>query len=125
MDEGVKGADSDHNIVVFAPLLNVDFHVERKKKVIKTRPLPDSAFGPFERDMQFEDWREIYLVANFHKIIRSFLDKSFPKKVLRYLAWIENGSHLNLKKFTGKCKENTTRNEKAPSGKTSEENSKR
>ena len=49
VDEGVKGADCDHNIVVFAPLLNVDF---RGKEVIKTRPLPDSAFGPFEKDMQ-------------------------------------------------------------------------
>ena len=37
--EGIAAADSDHNIVVVAPLIKQTFEVRRKKKVIKNKRL--------------------------------------------------------------------------------------
>ena len=42
VDTDKIGKDSDHNIVVFAPKTNRTFKSNRKKKIIKTRPLPES-----------------------------------------------------------------------------------
>ena len=42
VDEGKNGADSDHNIVIFAPKSDPNLCVKREKKSIKIRPLPDS-----------------------------------------------------------------------------------
>ena len=90
VDEGKTGANSDHNIVVFAPLLNQTFQMKRKKKVINTRPLPQSSFGPFELDIQAQDWSEVMepedanvKVQNFHRIIRDMLEKHFPEKTVK------------------------------------------
>ena len=42
VDHDQKGADSDHNIIILAPLSNASFKLPRIKKVVKTRPLPES-----------------------------------------------------------------------------------
>ena len=42
VDTGKKGKDSDHNVIVFAPISNVQYKMERSKKTIKTRPLTES-----------------------------------------------------------------------------------
>ena len=41
VDEDKSGKDSDHNLVVFAPKSDTNFAVKRKKKLIKTRPIPE------------------------------------------------------------------------------------
>ena len=40
VDADKKGADSDHNIILMAPLSNASYAIKRNKKTIKVRPLP-------------------------------------------------------------------------------------
>ena len=87
VDEGKVGQDSDHNIVVFAPKNNVQYENCTKKKIIKTRPLPESNIQKYEKELARHPWKEIFegkqvnqMVELFHNFIRSNLDKYFPEK---------------------------------------------
>ena len=87
VDQDKDGADSDHNIVIMAPLSNGNYEVKRKKKTIVTRPLPTSNFAKFEAALQSHSWVEVIetedvdqKVQNFHGFIRKILDESFRKK---------------------------------------------
>ena len=59
VDENKAGKDSDHNIVVFAPRSNAKFKVERKKKSIKIRPIPESSIPSFATEIQNQQWHEV------------------------------------------------------------------
>ena len=90
LDEGKRGADSDHQVVIFAPLSNINFIKERKKKTITTRPLPNSGFISFGQDIIKHPWDEVLLaenlnskVSNFHQTLRFKLDKHFPSKTVK------------------------------------------
>ena len=81
------GKDSDHNIVVFAPKSNISYKTDRKKKIVKTRPLPDSEILNFEKNLIRYPWDEIFMnktvdeqVELFHDFLRSNLEKYFPEK---------------------------------------------
>ena len=41
VDVDKKGKDSDHDVMLFAPLTNMNYKVDRVKKTIKTRPIPE------------------------------------------------------------------------------------
>ena len=41
VDSDKQGKDSDHDVVLFSPISNQQYFVERKIKVIETRPIPD------------------------------------------------------------------------------------
>ena len=60
VDKGKKGVDSDHNILIFAPLSNQNYRIERNKKYIKVRPIPDSQILNFENEIIGTDWN--YLI---------------------------------------------------------------
>ena len=90
VDEGKKGADSDHQVIVFAPISNLNYLKPRCKKSITTRPLPQSAINEFGKDITSHSWNEVFEVSsieakvgNFHKTLRSKLDKFFPVKVVK------------------------------------------
>ena len=90
VDEGKKGADSDHEVVIFAPLSNVNYQRSRDKKTIITRPLPNSGFISFGQDITQHTWGEVLntddvntKVVNFHETLRSKLDKHFPTKSIK------------------------------------------
>lgn len=90
VDQDKDGADSDHNIVIMAPLSNGNYEVKRKKKTIVTRPLPTSNFAKFEAALQSHSWVEVIetedvdpKVQNFHGFIRKILDESFPEKTIK------------------------------------------
>ena len=102
LDEGKKGADSDHQVIVFAPISNAQYMKPRSKKRIKTRPLPQSGIQEFGKVMISHNWNEVLDVAdinvkvnNFHEILRSNLDKFFPEKVVKISTldkkWMTNG----------------------------------
>ena len=100
VDEGKKGADSDHQVVVFAPTSNTNFMKQRLKKTIITRPLPNSGYISFGQDIIKHPWDEVLLtkdmnskVNNFHQTIRTKLDKHFPTKTVKI-------SNLDKKWFT-------------------------
>ena len=51
--QGKKTAkNSDHDIIIFAPKTDSNFKVVRKKKIIKSRPLPDSVIHAFGKEFQ-------------------------------------------------------------------------
>ena len=81
VDEDKTGSDSDHDIVLLAPRCNSKFKVERIKKTIKTRPLPDSGLIHFGKDITNQKWDEVLngdnideKVQKFHGIIRILLE---------------------------------------------------
>ena len=41
VDENKQGSNSDHDMVIFSPKANPDFAVKRKRRSIRTRPIPD------------------------------------------------------------------------------------
>ena len=87
VDTDKKGKDSDHNTVVFAPKDNLQYRSEVKKKIIKTRPLPESTFFKFEEKLIKYPWEQVFIgkgvdtqVEIFHNFLRSNLEKCFPEK---------------------------------------------
>ena len=56
VDTDKKGKDSDHNIVVLAPKSNAQYKINRVKKIIKTRPIPQSQLLSFENDLSNFPW---------------------------------------------------------------------
>ena len=104
VDADKNGADSDHDVVVLAPLVNADYKIERIKKCIKTRPIPDSKIIEFENEMIMHDWTDVLncedvdeKVDKFHKFITAALDKHFPEKSVKI-------SNLDKKWFSPKLK---------------------
>ena len=90
LDEGKRGADSDHQVIVFAPISNAQYMKPRCKKIIVTRPLPQSGIIEYGKVMTSHKWKEILnesdidvKVSNFHKILRTNLDKIFPEKIVK------------------------------------------
>ena len=87
VDDDSNGSDSDHDIVLLAPKSNCKFKVERTRKTVKTRPLPDSGIDKFGQEITTQKWDEVLQVEsidqkaeNFHEIIRGILDKHLPEK---------------------------------------------
>lgn len=121
VDDGVAGSDSDHDIVVFAPLLNQKFEKKREKKTIKTRPLPLSGFGPFEKDLQNQDWAEVYnekdaneKVKRFHTIIRAILEEHFPEKCVKISSLDKKWFNPELKQIHRKMQREFYKKRKSP-----------
>ena len=90
MDTDKQGKDGDHDVVVLAPVSNQEYRIERKKRTIITRPLPQSQILNFEKAIVSTDWEHVFNSKNvdekveiFHHILRTNLDKYFPDKVTR------------------------------------------
>ena len=90
VDSDKQGKDGDHEVVVLAPISNMQYKIERKKKIISTRPLPQSQVIKFEKAIMFNDWEEMFKdktfdekVESFHFFLRSNLDTYFPEKVTK------------------------------------------
>ena len=90
VDDDKLGEDSDHNIVVFAPKDNLDFKTEKKWKIVKTRPLPESKMIDFENQIGTFEWEEALenktvneQVELFHRVLRTNLDIYFPEKTVK------------------------------------------
>ena len=86
-DEGSQGKDGDHNIVVFAPCSNQQYKVERNKRIIHTRPLPESNMILFEQSIMNNPWEEHFKnksinekVKVFHDCLRENLNHFFPER---------------------------------------------
>ena len=87
VDEDRQGKDGDHNIVVFAPRSNEQYRVDRNKRTIITRPLPESNIIKFEQSIMLFPWEDQFenksidqKVQIFHDCLRGNLDKYFPEK---------------------------------------------
>ena len=90
VDEDKIGKNSDHNIIVLAPI-NLPYNgPKRKKKTIITRPLPESQIEKFGKFMTSHDWTEVFSthdvdskVNNFHNTLVSNLNLFFPQKTMK------------------------------------------
>ena len=60
VDSDKLGKDGDHDVVVLAPVSNVEYRLERNKKTIITRPLPDSQVEKFEKAIIHNNWDELF-----------------------------------------------------------------
>ena len=86
-DEGAKGMDGDHQTLMFAPKASKEFIVQREKKTIVTRPLPQSSVDAFCFEMTRHKWTEVLeaecvdeKAEKFHNYLRELLDKHCPEK---------------------------------------------
>ena len=91
VDDGKKGSDSDHQVVIFAPKSNSNYQKPRVKKDVVTRPLPNSGYLSFGQDIIQHTWDEVLNIAdvntkvmNFHHTLRSKLEKHFPTKNVKF-----------------------------------------
>ena len=90
VDEDKIGKDSDHNIVILAPINLPSQGPKRKKKIIKSRPLPESQIEKFGKFITSHDWNEVFTVTdveakveNFHNTLIKRLDTYFPQKTMK------------------------------------------
>ena len=87
VDSDKIGKDGDHEVVILAPINNAQYRVERKKKTVVTRPLPQSQIENFEKAVMMNHWEEAFegktvdeKVEYFHHFLRANLDKFLPEK---------------------------------------------
>ena len=90
VDNGKKGKDGDHKIMLFAAKTNTQYKVERINKIIKTRPIPESKIANYEQDLINYPWDQVFegksvdeKVRHFHTYLRSQLDRYFPEKTTK------------------------------------------
>ena len=89
VDDGKKGKDSDHETVVFAPKTDTNFVVEREKRKITFRPLPEDGIEKFCYEFTRYDWEDVLQEFNpnekvkaFHSYLNYMLNRHFPEKVI-------------------------------------------
>ena len=89
VDEGAKGKDSDHQAIILAPKASGLFVVQRKKRRVKTRPMPQSKVDLFCAELTKHRWGDVLdaedvniKVNLYHKYQRDLLDKYFPEKTV-------------------------------------------
>ena len=106
VDQDKLGKDSDHEIVVLAPISNIQYKRERKKRTVLTRPLPDSQIAKFEQELISFPWAEVFMnktvndqVGIFHDFLRTILDKHFPEKTTKMSSLDRNWFSPQLKQL--------------------------
>ena len=91
VDENKNGKDRDHNTIIFAPVSNDKYKVQRKKTFINSRPIPESKIPDFGKAVATHSWEDVYnqedtndKVEQFHYFLHSILDFHFtaPKDQL-------------------------------------------
>ena len=109
VDEDKSGSDSDHQMIIFAPLSNSNYRINRVKKTITTRPLPQDQIKKFGVDIISHNWEEVLSVEdanqkvdNFHTTIRTKLDTHFPVKVTRVSVLDQKWMNPQLKSLQRK-----------------------
>ena len=103
VDSDKVGKDSDHDVVVLAPVSNLQYKMERKKKTITTRPLPESQIEHFEKTLMSHHWTEtfqnllhaaglpgMYYILNLSGLVLTrHTDQIMPKTLTTKLSKLE------------------------------------
>ena len=89
-DENVRGAPSDHLIVIMRPLSKFSQIAEKKYKMIHYRPFPDSGIRIMGTWLQSLSWQSIYnekcpskKADLFENILMKKIEEIFPMKSIR------------------------------------------
>ena len=105
VDDDKSGKDSDHDVVLFAPLTNQKYKIQRIKKTVKIRPIVDSQIPKFVKALASYPWQEKMSnlspdeqADTFHTFQRQILDTHFPEKTVKI-------SSLDKKWFSPKLKQ--------------------
>ena len=108
-------------MVVFAPNSNTQYRVIRKKKIIKSRPIPESQVYKFEKEIaefQFGEKLENLSVDEqtkiFHNFLRSNLDKFFPEKCVKMSSLDQKWMSPELKNLHRKMQREYYHSKKSP-----------
>ena len=87
VDEGSVGKDGDHQTLILAPRASKNFIVQREKRQITTRPMPEAQINAFCLEVTKYKWKDVMetedieaKVENFHNYITSKVDQYFPEK---------------------------------------------
>ena len=90
VDEDKDGENSDHNLVLLTPVNIIVNAQKRVKRIIKTRPLPESKIQEFHKFMMIHNWSEVLdaesvddKTENFHKTLAFSMDLYFPEKMIK------------------------------------------
>ena len=97
-DKNTKGKPSDHHVIVVAPRTDVNFKIERHKRNVHLRPLPESKMSRYMRDMGSHVWEEVYNSDSphekaevFHKTLIHKINKHLPEKTVKMTSLDKRG----------------------------------
>ena len=121
-DENVIGKPADHLIVLMKPLSNQFPSQDKRYKVIKYRPFPDSAIRSMGQWIQSQSWEEIYRIKcpnikaqRFEEIIMEKVNFFFPEKSIKLnqndKPWVD-GKLLKLDRARKREYNNNKKSEK-------------
>ena len=103
-DPQSKGKPSDHNVIIVAPRTDIIFRVERQKKTIQMRPLPESKVADFMRELGSKHWSELYTdneahakAQHFHDKILELQEKHLPMKSVKMSSLDKNWFNPSVK----------------------------
>ena len=121
VDSTSKGTDSDHNVVVMAPISNPLYEIKRPRRSISTRPLPQSQIQQFGDEIVHYNWENVLnisnaneKVGNFHSYIRSLLDTHFPEKNVKISDLDKPWMSPELKRIHRRMQREYIKNRKSP-----------
>ena len=84
------GKPSDHDVLIVAPRTDVNFKMERHKKTVHIRPMPQSKVAEFMCELGKHEWSEVYenkdphdKTQQFHQTMLHILNKHLPQKTVK------------------------------------------
>ena len=120
VDDVEQGKDSDHNIVMLAPISIPSSGQKRKKKTIVTRPLPESQMEKFGKFTTKHNWDEVISVddvnskvENFHNTLIQKLNMYFPQKTMKISSLDKNFMNPELKQLQRQTQREFYKNRKS------------
>ena len=84
-------------MIVVAPRTDVNFKIERHKRKVHLRPLPESKMSRYMRDMGSHVWEEVYNCDSphekaevFHETFIQKINKHLPEKTVKMTSLDKN-----------------------------------
>ena len=106
VDEGKKGAPSDHNGVLALPVSNIELEKKTSKELKYVRPMPESSIGEFTKSIDAVDWSLMMegldsseMVDIFQKMSTDLQDIHFPLKKITVTSYDRPWMTEELKKL--------------------------
>ena len=125
VDDDKDGEDSDHNVVILTPVNVPSDGPGRTKRIIKTRPLPESKKKQFHKFLTVHNWSEVLDFENvddkashFHKTLAFSMDLYFPEKIIKVSSLDKGWMTPELKQVHRKVQREYSRNRKSVKWKT-------
>ena len=119
VDTDKVGKDSDHEIIILAPILS-SLNSQRQKRTVKSRPIDNAVIEKFTQFFATHPWDEVLKVDdidtkvnNFHQTMRSKLDEFCPEKEYKVSVLDRKWMTPELKTLNRKIKREFFKNRKS------------